>query len=421
MAEDLNKADVNDLPVLDNLPSVGETERSGTSEPPAATEESTPSTETSSPEGEAGSAGGQTDSPPSTEDGEPAKPEGTGTEQQAGTTEEPPKETEGATQTAPTTTEDQRNTLLSEMTGGRVGNQQDLGAVLEHYEELTNWAKQVQENPKMLLPEGKAQAVFDYVMKQPGENYNGSIQRYYHVLGLGDSKDLSPKEAQFEAYMLDDLNSDLSREEGKKLFDLEYDDKYADGLDAIKENDPLLHRKHEVATITARKLISEMQTTFETETAKSTNGQQQQGSSEEEIAQFATQVDKALDDFGGISVAYDKDAKPEDMINFVLDSPEDQAHFSEILKDPGIYWDELLAKHIDANGNFDPEGYRDAMLIRVFPEKFGEVMYRQGLARGEIANEAGRTTVGGENPGGETPAGVQPETLYEAMEKAING
>ncbi len=420
MAEDLNKADVNDLPVLDDLASVGEIERSGTSETPAATE-SIPPTETSSPEGEAGSAGGQTDPPPSTEDGEPVKPEGTGTEPAAGGEEEPPKETEGATQAAPETTEDQRNTLLSEMTGGRVGTQQDLGAVLEHYEELTNWAKQVQENPKMLLPEGKAQAVYDYVMKQPGENYNGSIQRYYHVLGLGDTKDLSPKEAQFEAYMLKDENADLSREQGKTYFDAEYEKDYGSDPEALKESEPLQYRKHEVATNSARKLISEMQTTFENETSKNTNGQQQQGSSEEEIAQFATQVDKALDDFGGISVAYDKDAKPEDMINFVLDSPEDQAHFSEILKDPGIYWDELLAEHIDAKGNFDTDGFRDAMLIRVFPEKFGEVMYLQGLARGEIANEAGRTPAGGEKPGGETPGGAQPETLEDAFDKALNG
>jgi len=415
MAEenDLNKADVNDIPDLNAL-KPGETiERSDESESTSTTE-TKPQIEESSTEVEASGASGQTDETPTTEGEEPIKPKDEGTEVVEGDAGESPKPEEKGAIEAPETTVDQRNTILSEMSGSRVESQEDLGAVLDHYQELLDYVKVVEEDPKSLLPEGKARAVFEHVMKQPGEDYNGSIQKFYHVLGLGDPKDLSPEEAQFEGFMLDPKNTDLTREAGKKLFDLNYEKRYGEGLDVIKAEDPLLYREHDVATNEARKQISDMQTEFKTETAKSNSGVQQAGFSEEERAEFDGQIDASLNDYAGLSITFDKDAKPEDGINFVLEDQSDIDNFSETLKDPGKWFDGLLAKHLDTNGVFDADSYRNDMLVRIFPEKLAEVMYDQGFSRGVIANETGlKNAADADASGGSTPAASPDKTFHE--------
>lgn len=417
--EDFNTADVNELPDLNSLPARGEKpERSDPPPPPDPGEnpppETPPQPAEGAPEGGEGATGptGPTE-PGSTEPGQDGKkPSGEGTEgPEPGKEKGSPNDTEGANK-PPELTSEQRNGFLSEMTGGRVGTEKDLGAVLEHYEELVDWAEQVSKDPKLLFPEGRARAAFEFVMKSPGDNFAGSIQKFYHVQGLGDPSNLSPKEAQFEAYMLKEENADLSREEGKKYFDAEYEEKYGEDVTALKDTNPLQFRKHEVETNQARKQIADMQAQFDSETKANANGQQQQpGYSEEEYQAYAGQIDTAMDDFAGISVAFDKDAKPEDRINVVLDSPEDIKQFTDYLKDPGSWWDSLLEKHMDNQGNFNSEGFRDDMFIRIFPEKAMEIMFRQGVEQGKIAKEAeiGNAGAGETPPGGTPPGGEKTE------------
>ena len=423
MAEDLNQANVDELPDLNALPTRSERE---TGTPPAtpSTKEGENQPPESSPEGEVDRVDGQEEAQSPTGDEQAsAKPKEEGTPSPEGEEEvKPPESTEGeeAKETAPIST-DQQNTLLSEMTKGRVDTQEDLVAVLDHYERQLDFIDKVQKKPLEIFPENsRERKVAEFLMKQPGENFQGDIQKFHHVQGLGDVKDLSPRQAQFEAYMLKEENADLSREDGKKYFDAKYEKIYGEDIEALKEDDPLLYREHEVESNKARKQISDMQTEFQSETSANTFGQQQQqpAYSPEEQAEFEGEVDAALDDYAGLSISFDSDAKPEDRINFVLDDPSDREQFTEYLKDPRLWWDDVLSKHMDAEGNFDSEGYVDDLLIRMYPEKAMEVMFRQGIEKGKIMTEEGIKNVSSGGEAGSTPEAEKKgfvETWADAM------
>jgi len=423
MAEDLNKADVKELPDLGTLtPGTPATE---TGTPPAnPPEPGATQTQESSPEGDAGRAGEQEGAQPST-DGEQASAKLEGEE---GTTPpageeggKPPEGTEGEHAKAPESTPEQQNALLSEMTEGRVDTAEDMVAVLDHYEETLDFVEKIKKEPLAIFPEdSRERKIAEFLMKQPGDNFQGDIQKFHHVQGLGDPKDLSPEQAQFEAYMLKEENADLTREQGRKYFDAEYEEKYGEDLEALKEDDPLKYRKHEVETNQARKLISDTQTEFQSETTANTFGKGEQPQySPEEYKEFTDQVDASLDDYGGLSIAFDSDTKPEDRVNFVLDEPADRRQFEDYLKDPGSWWDDLLGKHMDKEGNFDQDGYRDDLLIRIFPEKAMEVMFKQGYTKGQIDNEKGIKNTSDAGEAGGTPAAAEEKSFVDEWADAL--
>lgn len=348
------------------------------------------------------------------------------TEETTGESKEPTAEGEGSQEapegktgeetvkdTQETITPEQRDKLVSEMTSGKIVKVSDVTAVLEDYERLLD----LEKNPEKLLENHpRAAALWKFVKTQPGEDVAADSQRYYQIMAL-DTEKMSAKQSQFEAYMLEPENRDLSREDGKALFDKKYEKLYGEDvkLDELKEEDPLLYREHQVATNQAKESIDKLKSEFKSETTETT----EESWTQEEQDEFDQGIAETLKEFEGISIAFDPDAKDEDKVNFQLDS-DGKKEFAHYLNNPGEWWKDQLAGFLDdKTEKFDHKGFRNFMMLRMFPEQLLNIAHKQGFERGKIWTQQDAKNASTEEIK-ETPA-PEGEKFVEAFENALEG
>lgn len=418
MDTDFNNADIGSLPDL-----TGETIVAA--ESPDASETSPDSTndgnETVIPEGDGQT--GETVTATSTENVDPIEPDKGEEGADAPNTEDGTQVSDGeSTESEPNedNTVVNNDQFLSETTGGLVNNAEDLNGLMNHYEELLKAV----EKPELLIPEGRARDAFSYALKFNG-NAASANKSFHHILSL-DPEALSPKDLQFEAYMLREENADLSGDplKARKLFNAEFKEIYGEGeeFEALESENPVLHRKHELATIKAKSQIIDMQDKFQSETPENTSGAAgSEGDypalSEDELNAYNATVDEALDGFDGVSFEFEG---AKDRMNFTLDADMKKG-LEHYTKNPNDFIVDQINEHIDDAGNYDPTGFANKMALFMNIDKVLDLAYKQGGIDGKITTEEGlRNPDGGDGAGG-APAAKPKETLLSNFMDAMNG
>jgi hypothetical protein len=390
METDLNKADINDLPDLS-----GEVNRGADVDP--TTTDANPDVPPTSNEGD----------PPVAEGGDPPK-EPEGNEPPSDT--DPPKEGDEPTEGEPATeppVQQNNDDVLSEMSEGRVASADDLQGLLSHYDEMAEAMK----NPEMLVPEGKARDAFKYAMQFPGDNAALANQSFHHLMSI-NTETLTPKELQFEAYMLKEENADLieTPAKAKEYFEAEYERTFGELEDS---DDPILQRQHQLATNQAKGIINDKKAQFQSETPANND---EPILTPEEIKAYNDTLDNTLNDYDGVAFEFSEDGK--EGMNFILDDPKQKAEFQNYVRNPDQWFNNFVTGFLDEKGNLNSDGLADAMMLAIHGPELLQLSYDRGKENAKQAYEDElRNSSSGTEPGG-TPAPEKKgflDTFAEAM------
>lgn len=405
MVDDLNRADKESLPpnMVDGVSKGSESPSPAPSpapegEPPQ--QESTPAPapepESSAPEGN--DLGG---SPEQSKEGQeqPAKEESAGD----GT----PSEEKPATQP-----KEADLALLSEMTGGRIDSFDQLGQVLSHYEQLV---EQINQPKAPEFPSAKAKAAYEYVMERPGDNAVADLKQFYHILEL-KPETMSPKDLQFEAFMLKEENSDLSVSQAKELFELDYADTYGEGEEVEERlnEDPRLKRKHDLATREAQKMIADVQT-------KAGESEMTTQQDAEKLQAHQNAIKQAVES-GLPNIEFTMGDKGQYKFSALLDDPEAIKSIQQGMEDPASVVEEVLRHSMDNQGNYNYPLLLQNMVMMQYGGELMQIAFDEGRKAGLIdeAKEARQTETSGGKPTGTAPA-QQPKPFETVFKEALEG
>lgn len=295
---------------------------------------------------------------------------------------------------------------LGEQTNGRYSSADHVLAAMDELETLRT---KLAEKPKIEFANEQAKQIYEFANKFPGMEMSAA-RNYLHVQSL-DIKTLNEKEAQFEAFALE--NNDITRDKARGYFEAMYEKKY--GNDAL-QNDLTAQFEHQRETKKAKDSLSKLQSEF----AKEQPSQQAAGqptTSPEEIAEIQQNVQRVMEDFGGVSYNYFND--PNSAVNIPLEEA-DQQRFETYLSSPQSLLQDLMGQCSDKEGHFNYELYRNKMFEFANIDRVKEQTFAQGVNYGkllqikEIKNT--KTPKEAEAP---PPGPKEPATFKEAWSAAM--
>lgn len=238
------------------------------------------------------------------------------------------------------------NTFLEETTKGRLKKPADITSLITENETLRSQLA----NKEPEFPSEDARKLYETLRKTEGMELQ-SASRYMHVASLGDLSKLTPKEMQFQAYLVD--HPELSFDKAYEKFSGIYNQKYSD-----LENDFVQQDNHDNATRGAREKLTGIQKQVE-DARKDIQSQRLTPAQAKEIEKG---IQSAFDKFGGISIHID------DSKNGTVQVPLEQGEmdgFLEVLNKPQLLLDEIRERSLDGSGKFDYNRYVTEM-YRVF-------------------------------------------------------
>lgn len=402
--EDFNNADIADLPDLTGDPTVAVQ--------PIDTKQVSPETQSTEADQEPITPAGGEQEPIKDENPEvvaDAATEGEGTQAKVEEVDSPDKGVESQTNEGTETIAN--DDFLNEMSGGRILNSDDFQGLLNHYDELAEAAK----TPELLVPEGKARDAFKYAMQ-----FNGTAaaanQSFHHIMSI-DADKLTPKELQFEAYMLREENADLIDSPAKAwdYFEAEYGKDFGEvEVDGTDDNsDQILKRKHQIATNGAKSIIEQKQAQFQSETPKEDT---EQVLSPEELEVYNSSMDAALNGYDGITLNFSEDGEG---MNFALDQMSKQ-DFQHYVRNPNEWLTDTLTGFIDERGSFNSSGFADFMIMAMNSKEIADLSYKQGMTDANIKREEELRNIQGEPTGGAPPI-IHEKTENEVFLEALEG
>jgi hypothetical protein len=259
---------------------------------------------------------------------------------------------------------------LGEQTNGKYKSPEHIFEVLDEVEDLR---KKLAERPQIEFPNDQAKQIYEYCQKFPGYEMSAA-RNYLHVQSL-DTKTLTPKEKQFEAFALE--NNDIARDKAREFFEDMYEKKYGNGL---LESDKTAQFNHDRETKKADEAILKMQTEFAKQ-QPSKQAAEQQTVSPEDLAAIEQNVSMVLEDFGGVTYNYFDD--PNSAVNIALEEAEQQK-FQEYLHRPQLLLQDLIESCNDKEGHFDYEIFRNAMFELMNRDKIREQTFAQGVTYGKL-------------------------------------
>lgn len=234
------------------------------------------------------------------------------------------------------------NTRLQEISGGRITTQDHISNILKENDTL----KEQLKNKELEFPSERAKKLYEFAVKNDG-NELAAAGQYLRVQSL-DLATLSPKEKQFEAFVL--KRADLTREEAKEIFDARYSREFADVENDIEKKD-----EHKVRTMEAEKTILAMQEEFKKAPERTVRAPEQ--ISAEDLENVTIGVDQSLSDFGGIVMQFGE--SPEDQVKVPMQAA-DVAAFREAMINPNKFLERIMENSV-VDGKFSKEAYRDNM------------------------------------------------------------
>lgn len=295
---------------------------------------------------------------------------------------------------------------LSDLTDGSVKSEEDLVSLINSYNELVEQSEKGFE-PK--FPDERTKWAYQILSQNP-ETALETVERTIHALKLKDVKEMSPKDALFNAYFIDPKNYDLSLLEARDYFEADFQKKYPD-----LENDPLQKRALEVAGREAKQSILKVQEDFKTTEAKP-----QQISKD-----VIDSVTKVVSNFGGVRIAFTENPQENDYLNIPLEGDEKDLLHNALY--PNEWLNSMLERHQTENG-FDYQSYIQERFEMINHKEIRQKAYEQGIRVGQRmkANEDRNSTTKKEiEELARTPAPAiareEPGSLYDAWGKAQAG
>jgi len=252
---------------------------------------------------------------------------------------------------------------LSEMTGDTIKSEEDFVGLINHYNELLDQAEKGFE-PK--FSDERAKWAYQLLTNNPGAELE-TAERTIRALRLDVGK-LDPKEALFNAYLLDPKNSDLSPAQAAEYFEAEYAEKYPD-----IDNNPLLKRKHEVEAREAKQAIEKLQKEFQAaETAKP----------QEVAPEVIEAIGQTVENFGGIKMAFTDNPQEDDYLTIPVKDEKELHQLQQQAAHPNEWLNEHMNQFVDKNGKFDYQAYIQDFYEMVNHKAIRQEAFNHGMKRG---------------------------------------
>jgi len=291
------------------------------------------------------------------------------------------------------------NSFLTETTQGRIKSPEQITNLLHENETLKTQLK----NKPLEFPSEQAKKVYEFAIKTEFKgNELGAARQYLHLQSLDLTK-LSPKEKQFEAFVLS--RPDLPREKANQIFEARYAGKYSD-----MENDLVLQDEHTVDTRTAEQKILDYQKDFE----KAKESTQPQAQPEVNVQELEQNVNAALSDFDGIEMQFGE--SPDEVVQLPMTAEEVSA-FKDVLVNPIKLLDQVV-ENCMVNGKIDMDAYQRTMYKILNVDRAVDEAYRAGVNNGQLKliQERKNTAI----PKGNNGAPVAPKkTFAQTMGDAV--
>lgn len=245
---------------------------------------------------------------------------------------------------------------------------------LQEYESLKSEIETLRNQPKPELefPSEGAKKLYEYATKFAGMETE-KAREFLHIQALDVSK-LSPKEALWEDFLLDEDNSDLSREEARQLFDLKYGEAFDEDADPLKKRDAIVQANK------AKRRLSEKQTDFSS-IKKSSDANPPEADpkvSEQKQAELKRNVEKALQGYDTFKAQIDKDKS----IDIRIES-SDAGKIREAMENPVKFINDTILQFADDHGSFDWNGWRSFATKMVMADKIANHSYSEAYAAGK--------------------------------------
>lgn len=257
-----------------------------------------------------------------------------------------------------------------------------LDDIKKYIEENQTYKQQVEvlSKKEIEFPNERAKALYEFATKHNG-NELGAAQGYLNAVSL-DLDKADPKTIQFEAFAL--KNPQYSREHAKATFEELYAEEYGDGN---LEGKLALSHKHFAATQSSREAIQQAVKSYReapvNETPKPT------GPTPEQLEAVHKGIDGALKVFKGATVNLGEyklksgQTIPQGQLT-VARNPVEDARFSEYLRDPNVFFGDVLQKVTTPNGvNWD--AYSDTMYQIIYRDQINAASHAQGVEQGYLA------------------------------------
>jgi hypothetical protein len=177
----------------------------------------------------------------------------------------------------------------------------------------------------------------------------------------------------FEAYLLDPQNSDLGPIEAQGLFQAEYNELYSD-----VEDNPRKKRQLDLAVRKAEETINSIKEGF-----KPAEEQQQQARQVSD--QVVSGINEAVDNFGGIKMAFSDNPQESDYLTMALEDPQEIESLKQDAQNPQGWWNDFVGGFTNGQGEFDKNSYN--AFVREFHEmrnhaKKAQLAYDHGFKFG---------------------------------------
>lgn len=257
---------------------------------------------------------------------------------------------------------------LSELTGGTVKDQKELGRILGEHKQL---AEQAQKGFEPKFKSERAKWVHELISQNEGAEA-GALMR---VLRAAEFKPegKTEKEILFEAYLLDPNNSDLSPLRAQEYFEASYEKKYKDVA-----NDRVVERELALDVKSAKDAIQKLQSGF-----KATEQQPYQISKDME-----NHVAGVVGQFGGVKLSFSDNPQENEYLSVEVSDPQVIQAIQQEILDPTQAFANFQSQ-FDFNS---PKGWQD--YTREIYERNNHRELRQkafehggALERIKIANE----------------------------------
>lgn len=253
---------------------------------------------------------------------------------------------------------------LSELTEGTIKSEEDLVGLISQYNELVEQAEAGFE-PK--FTDERMKWAYQLLTQNP-ESALETAERTIHALRLKEVDKMEPRDALFNAFLLDPKNYDLTQSQAAEYFAAEFEEKYKD-----LENNPLMKRKLDVDAREARQAIQKIQSEF-----KATEAQPQQVSQD-----VIESVSKTVENFGGVKIAFTENPKEDDFLTIPVENEEQIKALQENALRPDQWLNNLLNQFQTKNG-FDYEGYIRERFEMENHKMIRQMAFQEGLKKGRL-------------------------------------
>ena len=319
------------------------------------------------------------------------------------TTNTPDDLTEGGNPEEIELDDEQFGSILSDATGGAIKSVHQIHEILQENQRL----RELAENPVTAFKDPQKKALFEFLDKYQGADYATGIQNYARLQSL-DIANMSPKDALKEAYLLDAGKAGVTRDKAEKMFEYEYDEKYASKGDL---EEAFVARD----SMEARKRLAAEKNEF---TATKVDEHEQQNN---EALRQARELYES-----SVSSVFNNDKGEFKTLDFVelSDNPEDDFFFeipnTKQIEAAMLDYQAWHSSQYISDGKFNAEKMKNHIALAMNYEQISQQLFEHGVRRGKEAAILERNNIPNRNspPASSISAngvGAIPKTMAEAL------